>query len=170
MMSVIDLSRLPPPGIVEELDAERILAALLAGFKARFPAFTAALESEPVVKLLENAAYREVYVRAHINDAARSTLLAFAGGADLDHLAVFYGVSRLTAEEDATLRRRVLSRIQGWANAGGAAHYRYWALSADADVQDVAVFSPMPGLVHIAVLVRDGAAGRTPRWRASRPR
>ena len=40
----------------------------------------------------------------------------------------------------------------GWATAGAAVHYRYWALSASSDIADVAVDSPEPGWVRIAVL------------------
>lgn len=150
---------LPPPDVVEPLDYEAVLAALKADLAARLPqiAPTLELESEPLVKLLEVAAYRETLLRARINDAARAGLLAFAGGGDLDHLAAFYGVARLPGEADAALRERVRARISGWANAGGAAHYRYWALSASADIQDIAVVSPLPGLVRICVLARDGA-------------
>jgi phage-related baseplate assembly protein len=91
-------------------------------------------------------------LRARINEAARANLLAFAVGNDLDHLGAFYGVARLPQEQDEPLRRRIRARIMGFANAGGAAHYRYWALSASPDVADVAVDSPGPGRVRISVL------------------
>jgi len=44
----------------------------------------------------------------------------------------------------------------GFANAGGAAHYRYWALSASPEVADVEVDSPEPGRVRISVLAKEG--------------
>lgn len=154
---MIDLRLLPDPAIVERLDYETILAELLADFRRRYPDYSAMLESDPAMKLLEVAAYREMLLRHRINAAARSQLLAFAEGSDLDHLAAFYGVTRLVGEADAALRARVQARITGWANAGGAAHYRYWALSASPDVEDAAVVSPAPGVVRIAVLVRLGA-------------
>lgn len=198
MTTIIDLSRLPPPAIVEALDYEAILAAMKADLKARHPAWTADLESDPVNKVLEAASYRELVLRQRVNDAARANLLAFAAGSDLDHLSAFYGVTRLpeetvaeferrvlrvhgfarrngetdaaflarmardhglarlAAETDAALRSRVQQRIQGWANAGGSAHYRYWALTADPAVKDAAVSSPAPGVVRIAVLSRTG--------------
>jgi len=111
-----------------------------------------------VIKLLEVAAYRELLLRNRINAAARANLLAFAIGSDLDHLAACYGVERLAddsgaSEDDEALRARTRSRIIGFANAGGAAHYRYWALSASPDVADVEVDSPEPGRVRISVLV-----------------
>lgn len=154
---MIDLSLLPAPAIVERLDYETILAELVADFRRRYPDYTALLESDPAMKILEVAAYRELLLRHRINEAAKSQLLAFAAGSDLDHLAAFYGVARLSGEADAALRARVQARIAGWANAGGAAHYRFHALSASPDVEDAAVVSPAPGVVRIAVLVRLGA-------------
>jgi phage-related baseplate assembly protein len=82
---VIDLSQLPAPEVVEPLDFEVIYQDLLATFRALMgEGWTAPLESDPVVKLLELAAYREVQLRARINDAARAVLLAYAVGADLE--------------------------------------------------------------------------------------
>lgn len=161
-MTTIDLSRLAPPAIVEALSFDAILAAMKADLKARLPEWTADLESEPLNKLLEACAYRELIVRQRVNEAARANLLAFATGADLDHLAAFYGVARLAGEADAALRLRIQNRVQGWANAGGAAHYRYWALSASPEVQDAAVSSPAAGRVLVAVLSRSGDGTATP--------
>jgi len=153
----VSLQDLPEPAVIEPLGYEPILAALVAAFRQRYPEYSALVESDPAIKLLEVAAYREMILRQRINEAAKSQLLAFAAGADLDHLAAFYGVERLPEEQDEALRQRCRARIQGFANAGGAAHYRYWALSASPGVQDVGVVSPMPGLVRVAVLVREGA-------------
>lgn len=156
MTTTIDLSRLPPPTILEALSYEVILAEMRADLKIRFPAWTANLESDPANKLLEVCAYRELILRQRANDVVRANLLAFAIGADLDHLAGFYGVGRLDGETDAALRFRIQNRVQGWSNAGGAAQYRYWALSASPDVQDAAVSSPSAGRVRIAVMSRTG--------------
>lgn len=156
-MTLSYLSALPAPAIVEPLSFEGIFGELAAEFVSRYPIFNALLESDPVVKLLEVAAYRELLLRNRINAAARANLLAFATRSDLDHLAAFYGVERLVdangvIEEDEALRLRTRSRIVGFANAGGAAHYRYWALSAANEVVDVEVDSPEPGRVRISVL------------------
>ena len=152
-----DLPDLPPPGVVETLDYEAILAALMAEFTARWPAFTAALESEPAKKLLEVAAWRELILRQRVNDAARANLLAFATVSDLDHLAAFYGVVRLDDEDDPGLRQRVQARIAGWSTGGTAPGYRYHALSAHPGIEDAAVASPAPGLVVVSLLPRADA-------------
>ena len=49
-------------------------------------AFTALVESDPAWTILEVAAYRELLLRQRINDASRAVMLAFATGADLEHL------------------------------------------------------------------------------------
>ena len=79
---------------METLSFESILRAMKDDFAARHPAFDAWLESDPAIKLMEAAAYRELLIRQRVNDAARSVMPAFAAGADLDHFAAFYGVER----------------------------------------------------------------------------
>lgn len=147
-----ELAGLPTPQVLETLRFETVFDALLRDFQVRYPQYSALLASDPAIKLIEVAAYRELLLRSRINEAARANLLAFAVGNDLEHLGAFYGVTRLPQEQDEPLRRRIRARIMGFANAGGAAHYRYWALSASPEVADVAVDSPGPGRVRISVL------------------
>ena len=154
MTTLSDLASLPTPAVIEPLSFETIFAELQTEFQSRYPDYSALLASDPAIKLLEVAAYREVLLRNRINAAAKASLLAFATGSDLDHLAAFYGVTRLMEEADEALRLRTRQRIIGFANAGGAAHYRYWALSASPDVADVEVDSPEPGRVRISVLAK----------------
>ena len=154
MTTLSDLASLPTPAVIEPLSFETIFSELQTEFQSRYPDYSALLASDPAVKLLEVAAYREVLLRNRINAAAKASLLAFATGNDLDHLAAFYGVTRLIDETDEALRLRTRQRIIGFANAGGAAHYRYWALSASPEVADVEVDSPEPGRVRISVLAK----------------
>ena len=156
MTTLSDLASLPTPAVIETLSFETIFAALQTEFQSRYPDYSALLASDPAFKLLEVAAYREMLLRNRINAAAKASLLAFATGSDLDHLAAFYGVERLSGEPDEALRLRTRQRIIGFANAGGAAHYRYWALSASPEVADVEVDSPQPGRVRISVLAKEG--------------
>jgi len=172
--SAIDLSLLPVPDVVETLDYEVILAAMKADLAARAPDLAAvlALESEPVVKLLEVCAYREVLIRARVNDAAQAVTLARATGTDLDNLAALFGVARLvinpgdplavppvapTLESDADLRRRAQLALEGFSTAGPEGAYVFHALSADADVLDVSATSPSAGDVLVTVLSRTGS-------------
>ena len=93
--SQIDLSRLTAPDVVEVLDYEVILAEMLADLRGRDSAFTALTEADPAYKILEVAACRELLIRQRINEAARSVMLAYAAGADLDQIAANFGVARL---------------------------------------------------------------------------
>lgn len=174
----IDLNRLPPPDVVETLDYEAVLAARKARLVALFaeaerPAIeaTLALESEPIVKLLEENALREVTLRQRINEAARAVMLAWAKGADLDQLAANYEVERFvldpgdaaavppvppTYESDSELRLRAQLAYEGLSVAGPRMAYVYHALSADPRVSDVSAVSPQPTEALITVLARDG--------------
>lgn len=150
----IDLSLLPAPEVIESLSFEYILAEMKADFVARWPdaAATIDLESDPAVKLLEVAAYRELLLRARINDAARAVMLAHAGGADLENLAALLGVARLTDEDDTRLRYRTQLALEGFSTAGPIGAYRYHTLSVSSRIADVDVASPQPGDVLITIL------------------
>ena len=56
------------------------------------------VDSEPITKLLQENAYREVILRQRINDAAVANMLAWAQGSDLDNLVANWNVSRLTIQ------------------------------------------------------------------------
>jgi phage-related baseplate assembly protein len=155
-MATIDFNSLPAPEIIEPLDFEQILQEMISDLQARDPGYTEILESDPGVKILEVAAARELILRQRVNDALRATLLRYANGADLDNLAAFYGVSRLTVENDEALRVRTIERIMGSSTAGGAAWYRSQALSASELVRDAAVSSPAPGEVLVNILSSEG--------------
>jgi phage-related baseplate assembly protein len=146
------ISNLPEPELVEALNYEAIFRELVEDFRARHPGYTALLESDPAIKLLQVFAYRELVLRQRVNDAFKATLLAFARGGDLDNLAAFYGVLRGSSEGDSELRDRTIERIKGSSTAGGAAWYRFQTLTADPRVADVLVSSPEAGEVRIAVL------------------
>ncbi|MBJ7309218.1 baseplate J/gp47 family protein [Rugamonas sp. CCM 8940] len=159
-MSTIDLSQLPPPDMVEPLDFEQIYQDMLAAFRGQMgEGWNAALESDPVVKLLQLAAYRELQIRARINDAARASLLAFAEGADLDHAAAFYNVRRLADESDERLRLRTQLRTAALAGNGTPEQYRLAALSASPLVRDAGIMAAPPGSVALAVWPQEGADG-----------
>ncbi|MDR1947302.1 MAG: hypothetical protein LBQ51_09090 [Desulfovibrio sp.] len=118
--SICELATLPTPGVIETLSFDAVFADMARDFQQRYPEFTALLESDPTIKLLEVASYRELRLRNRINEAARGQMPAFAAMTDLDHLGAFYGVERLEGEGDSALRRRIRQRIMGFSNAGGA--------------------------------------------------
>jgi phage-related baseplate assembly protein len=177
--SAIDLSTLPAPAVVEVLDFEAIFAEMLADLRARDTTFSALVESDPAYKILEVAAYREVIIRQRINDAAKAVMLPYAIGADLDNLAAFYKVTRLTIDEgdpdaippvdpiyesDTSLRRRTQLALEGFSTAGPKAGYEFHARKA-AQLKDVSILGPedsegdlliAPGTVLVTVLSLTG--------------
>lgn len=176
--SPIDLSQLPAPQLVESLSFETILADRKARLISLYPleeqervAARLALESEPMTKLLQENAYRELQLRQRVNDAIRGVMLAYAVGTDLDHIGANYKVRRLTLdfgdptaippvpptyESDEDFRRRVQLSPEGYTTAGSEGSYVFHGLSADADVRDVSATSPAPGVVAVYVLSREG--------------
>ena len=160
-----DLATLPAPQINEPLDFEQILAGLKADILARAPelAEVLALESDPIVKLLEACAYRELLYRARVNDAARAHLLAFATGGDLDHLAAQYGVTRQAGEADDRLRTRLQLRIAALAGQGTREHYEFHALTASPLVRAVRASQAAPGSVLVMLWVTDQAQAQAVR-------
>ncbi|OQX16153.1 MAG: hypothetical protein BWK73_04635 [Thiothrix lacustris] len=99
-------------------------------------------EAEPVVKLLEAAAFRELLLRQRINKAAKVLMIAYSSGADLDNMAADFGVVRLAGESDERLRYRRQLALESFTTAGSRGSYEFHALTADVRVQDVFVDRP----------------------------
>ncbi len=169
--TTVDLSQLAFPSVVETLDFEAILAAMIADLQARNPTYSALVESDPAYKILEVCAYREVVLRQRVNDAAKAVMLAYAVGANLDVIGANFDVERLlldagdataippvppSYEADADFRRRIQLSFESYTTAGSEGSYVYNALSADPDVKDVSVTSPTPGQVNVYVLSKTG--------------
>lgn len=157
----IDLALLPPPDIIDPLDYEAILAARKQRLVGLYPEQERAaiqqmleLESEPIVKLLQESAYRELNLRQRINDGARAVMLAFSGGGDLDHLLALLDAQRLDDETDSEFRERGRLAPFGYSTAGPTNAYRYHAMSASSEVRDARVDRPAPGVVRVTVLPR----------------
>lgn len=140
------------PNIIEKLSYEEIFSRMKEELVRRDETFSALVESDPAVKIMEVAAWKELLLRERINEAVESNLLKFAVGEDLDNLAEFYGVEREKEEEDERFRKRIKAKIMGWSTCGSKEYYRYHALSADSRVKDALVESPIPGKVQISIL------------------
>ncbi|NER60441.1 baseplate assembly protein [Pseudomonas sp. MAFF212428] len=171
-MSIVDLSALPAPQVLEDLDFEAVFQDDLAAFRLHMgDNWDALLESDPVTKLLEVGAYRKMGNRARVNDAAKALLLAFAKGGDLDHLAANVRLKRLVVqaedlvavppvaqvlEEDDALRERVQLVYEGLTTAGPRNSYILHARNASGLVADASAESPAPAVVDVTVLSLDG--------------
>lgn len=175
-MSEIDLSLLPSPQAVEEIDAEAIVEAMKQDFIATNPDMIEAVqyESDPVMMQFRTAAAREAIKRARINDGIRACMLAEAQDDDLDNLVALNGTERVELrpaddsvyppvvaimEGDDRLARRYL---EGWneLGAGAEGHYRSLALEAHPDVIDAYEHSPTPCFIDVYVLAETGVPGQ----------
>lgn len=163
----IDLSSLPFPEVIQSLDFEQELQACKDEVIARDPELEDALnfESEPIVKVLETFAYRFLLKTHQMNTAAKDLMLAYATGANLDHLAANRGVYRKTIiaaqpnanppieavmESNNDLRRRTQLEPES-KSAGSVGAYQFWGLGAHGHVKDIAVETVKSGYVDIYV-------------------
>lgn len=165
----IDLSALPAPEVIAQPSFEDRLSGKIASLTDQAPDFTALVESDPAVKLLQADAYDEMVLAQAFAEAARGMLVAFASGPRLDHLAALFGVSRLEVtpangdapavmESDAALRSRLQLAPHSFSVAGPELAYVFHARTAHAQVADATATSPVPGQVVVTVLssVGDG--------------
>ena len=170
----VDLSRLPAPELVDQLTFEAIVAAMADDLRA-LGDYDALVDSDPAMKCLQVAAYREVLLRAQFNDRARQLLLPFATGTNLDHLGALLGVPRLVVtpadpdtgatailETDMAFRQRIALAPEGLSVAGPELAYIAAARRADGDVAHASVTSPAPGEVVVAVLSATGDGTASP--------
>ncbi|KER01339.1 baseplate J/gp47 family protein [Photorhabdus temperata] len=176
-MPTIDLSQLPPPDVVEPLDYESLLAERKATLISLYPeeqqeaiARTLELESEPLVKLLEENSYRELILRQRVNEAARAVMVAYASGNDLDLLGANNNITRLVLkpadnstipptlavmEPDNDFRVRIPQAFEGLSVAGPVGAYEYHARSADGRIADASATSPSPANVIVTIMSRE---------------
>lgn len=170
---LIDMSKVPVPDIIETPDFEQKYSEIKALFLSLDPAYAQImqLESEPIVKLLQLAAYREMHLIGKVNDATRANILASSEGNDLDGLASRYNVERLTVqpadpsttpptplimESNEALRRRTQMAFDGLNTAGSIDSYIYHALGSDGKVRDADAFSPTPTEITLTILSHNG--------------
>lgn len=173
--SAIDLSQLPMPEVVEQIDYETILKEALDDFHLKMDElgidYPRLVESDPAYKLAEVFAYREVLVRERANKSALAVLLAYAERSDLDHKAAEKNLKRkvitpadnttipptpAVMESDASLRQRVQLAPEGYTTAGSEGSYIFHAKNADARIKDVEPVSPDKGIAAIYILSNEG--------------
>ncbi|SDU56696.1 baseplate J/gp47 family protein [Pseudomonas mandelii] len=171
-MSIVDLSALPAPDVLEQLDFEDTYDEALGTFRGYMgDNWSAPIESEPVVKVLEVGAYMKVANRARVNDGCKALLLAHAIGSDLDHLGANYNLKRLVIqtedlsavppvpeikEQDDPFRERIQLAFEGLTTAGPRASYILHARNASGLVMDATAESPAPCYVTVTVLSSEG--------------
>ncbi|WP_397453753.1 baseplate J/gp47 family protein [Pseudomonas lurida] len=171
-MSIVDLSELPAPDVLEPLDFEEVYTESLGVFREFMgDNWSAPLESDPVVKLLEAGAYARIGDRARVNDAAKALMLAHAIRGDLDQLGANVNTPRLViqaedlravppvemiTESDDAYRERIQMAYEGLTTAGPRNSYKLHARNASALVADASAESPAPACVTVTVLGLEG--------------
>jgi phage-related baseplate assembly protein len=172
MSNTVNLIQLPPPEVIETLSFETIRDAIIADAIARDEDGSLAnlAPNDPGYKIIEACAYREVILRARINDAARSVLVAHARDGNLDNLGALNNVERKildpgdetatppippTYENNDSFRVRIPMAFEGLSVAGPEGAYIFHALQV-AGTRDASVDSPTPGVVVVTIL---GATG-----------
>ncbi|WP_339492301.1 baseplate assembly protein [Pseudomonas sp. EA_15y_Pfl2_R67] len=177
-MSIVDLSSLPAPSVLEPLDFEEVYQEGLGVFRGYMGGnWTAALESDPVTKVLEVGAYQKVGNRARVNDAAKALLLAHAIDDDLDQLGGNVNLKRLVIqaedllavppvpeikEEDDPFRERIQLAYEGLTTAGPRNSYILHARNTSGLVMDATAESPAPCCVTVTVLSSEGKGEASP--------
>lgn len=155
----LDLSRLPSPTVIRDLDYETIRSDRLADFKRRWPAWDqGVLETDPAVILQETDAYRELLDKQRINEAAKAVMLPYAEEGDLDVIGSLFGVERLSGEEDDPYRYRIALAPEAYASAGSAGAYEFHARAVSASIVDVGVSCPRTGVAQVVLLFAVGTS------------
>jgi phage-related baseplate assembly protein len=169
--SVIDLTQLPPPQVIDPLDYNTVIQARLdlvtqlwTAFQAQNPSLpnldTLDLQSEPITIVLQADAYRELLLRGEINDKCKALLLAYAEGRDLDQIGADYEVQRMVVtpadnttspptpavmESDDRFRLRIQLAPDAFSTVGPWGAYVYWALTTDISIVDANAIAPGVG-------------------------
>lgn len=177
-MSVIDLANLPRPIVIEEIGFEPIVVDMQADLVQLFPQVAAILQLETSLlnKLIQVFAYREVLLRARMNDAARSLFLAYAQATDLDGLGANVGVKRLVLvpaqggqpalmEDDLRFLRRIQLEAEN-RSGGRLTGYVGGILTNFPDIIDAGAWvdrsNMMEPTVRIALMSATGDGTATP--------
>lgn len=167
----INLAALSPPTGVAVPSFSAILNSRLAQFLIFYnqavasnpdlpaiDAATLALVTDPANIHQRVDSYREVILTSAINDAIKSTFLAWAVGSSLDAFGAGMGIPRVSGELDPSYQSRLQLAWEALSIGGTYGRYTFNALSADpVNLAGVAVhgaeISPIPpGQVWISCL------------------
>ena len=147
----IDLASLPAPRFAAALSVDELRDELITKVRADWEEFDATAESDPIRIVVDACAYALWIHQERTELAARRTLLAFAAGANLEHIAALFGIVKLADESDESLRARVLLAPAALSVAGPFAAYETHALAIQG-VSAAGVNRPAVGEISVAIL------------------
>ena len=166
---------LPEPDIIDQSTYEAILARKLADFMTNYPVYDNVQEGDPVYALLQSSAVDELNLRKRINNAYRQTIIIFATGANLDHLAFNIGLTRRiksaaifdedgvllepeVLEDDRSLRQRYILAWHALA-VGSVGWYKTQSLESSTGVKDAYPKNTADGEVTVSIQSEDTGGG-----------
>jgi phage-related baseplate assembly protein len=171
----VDLSRLPAPRVVEQLDFDGLREAALADLVAFIPGFSALTPADPAIKIIEYFCWRELLIRQRVNEASLANMLAFAVGADLDHIGARRNLERFildpgdpalglgaVLESDDDFRARIQKAPETYSVAGPFGAYVQLAANASDDVRYASAISPAPCEMNVYIQSRLGDGTASP--------
>lgn len=162
----LDSHNIPEPKLLEVPDVQDVFVQL----KQQLLNLDASLENalqpqNPIYRLLETFAYREVYYKSMINEQTKALFIKYAKGSDLDNLALLFNIARKEIqkenlkenklqilEDDDSFRKRIINALNGLTNAGTPAAYKHHAISIDDSIKDAAAVNQGSGRVLITLL------------------
>lgn len=168
----IDLSTLPAPDIIQPVSYETLLAqwkAQLIGIAPELEG-SLSLESDPLNKFCQVAAFQHMLNLQRSNDAGQAVMLPKARNADLDNLAALFNLKRLVIqpekpdtipptpaiyEKDESFKKRILLAFEAKSSAGPEGAYLFHALNAHPGVFDASAVQAAAGTVLISILGQD---------------
>ncbi|MCF6764837.1 baseplate J/gp47 family protein [Thiotrichales bacterium 19S3-7] len=157
-----DLSKLPLPEVIQNVDYEKNYQLLLNDFKVRLPEYNADIDSDPAVKLLQSCAYGLTIYQMRINDAVKSVLITSAEGSNLDNLGALLAIFREKDEVDERYRLRILTALEKASSAGSRYAYEALAMESDSRVIDVIAYDDptQPGVAFVLIQSCEYLCGR----------
>ncbi|EOV1173360.1 baseplate J/gp47 family protein [Vibrio fluvialis] len=154
-MSQIEISQLPPPEIVQQLEAsvprDRMLARYAELMDSDVPK-----AGDPLYFAFSAMSEEVTRARQEFQDISLENMVAYATGNNLQRLADWRPVEKFDTETDDEFRRRVQMAPESFSTAGPDGAYIFHALAADEDVQDAFPDSPDGFKVDLYILSRTG--------------
>lgn len=154
-MNQIEISQLPPPEIVQQLDASIPRDRMLARF-AELMGTNVPKAGDPLYFAFSAMGEEVTRARQEFQDISLENMVAYATGYNLQRLADWRPVEKFDTETDDEFRRRVQMAPESFSTAGPDGAYIFHALAADEDVQDAYPDSPDGFIVDLYILSRTG--------------
>lgn len=160
-MNQIEISQLPPPEIVQQLDASVPRDRMLARY-AELMGSDVPKAGDPLYFAFSSMAEEVTRARQEFQDISLENMVAYATGYNLQRLADLRPVEKFDTETDDEFRRRVQMAPESFSTAGPDGAYIFHALAADEDVLDAYPDSPDGFIVDLYVLSRTGNGAASP--------